>query len=308
MALTTDPFDATELVAFISETWTPKTLEEYFAKAVASNFFLDLSSYASGGSDIFHVPDVYSGAFTANTQSTQGAEVTTEAPLTVDVTLTVNTHKYISTLLGYKDMVQIANVYNINEVYARKAGGTLMEDLEAAIFALHSSVSTNTINDTASVISDADVRTAIEKLMTADLPREECAFFFHPYSYWVQVHAIQKYYDASQAGWNGSGLVRTGNFGSGNTANALMGKLFGFDIYQSSKVVNTLLGIKNLFAHKDALAFATQTRGGSRVQFQAQNWLANLGVLAVWDTIYGVVATRETSAVVLNGSNAFIAS
>lgn len=307
MALSTDPWDATELIAYIKEVWTPKTLEEYFAKAVASNFFLDLSPYTASGGDIFHIPDVFTNAFSVQTQSTQATEVTTDAPATVDVTLTVNTHKYIATLLGYLDQQQIASVYNINEIYARKAGGTLMEDLESALFALHSSVTTNTIGDTATVITDTEIRQAIEKLATLDVPIDECAFFMHPYSYWIQIIQIQKYYDASQAGWK-EGQVRTGNFDGANMARSLRGRLFGIDVFESSKVVNTLLSVKNLLAHKDALAFATQMPGGGRVRFQSANWLANLGILAVWDTIYGVKATREAAAVVLNGSNAFIAS
>jgi len=180
LALTTDPWDATELVAYIKEVWTPLTNEEFFAKAVATNFFTDLSQYATDGGDILHVPNVFSNSFSVQTQSTQGAEVTTEAPATADDTLTINNHVYIATLLGYLQQVQVASIYNLSEIYSRKAGGTLMEDLEGDIFALQSSVTTNTVNDTASVVDDVNLRIAIEKLDTADVPLDECAFFFHP--------------------------------------------------------------------------------------------------------------------------------
>jgi hypothetical protein len=310
MALTTDPWDSTELVAYINEVWTPITLEEYFANAVAANFFTDLTQYASQGGDIFHIPDVFTNAFSVQSQSTQGAEVTTEAPATVDVTLTVDTHKYIATLLGYKDQVQIANIYNINEIYARKAGGTLMHDFEDAIFALWSDISTNTIGDTATVINDSEIRQSLEKLATANVPIQESAFFFHPYSYYLQIIAIQKYYDASQAGWKpGTALTITGNFGvTSGLDQAHRGRLFGVDVFTSQRVVNTLLAVRNLLAHKSAFAFAHQTPGGQRVRFQSANWLENLGILSVWDTIYGVKTTREDVAVLINGSNAFIAS
>ena len=310
MALTTDPWDATELVAYINEVWTPLTLKEYFAKAVASNFFTDLSPYAQAGGDIFHVPDVFTNAYTVQTQSTQAAEVTTGAPASVDVTLTVNNHVYIADLLGYMNQVQIANIYNLNEIYSAKAGGTLMEDLEGDLFGLHSSITTNTVGDTATVITDTEIRQAIEKLATGDIPLDECAFFFHPYSYWIQVIQIQKYYDAAQAGWrNGAGPVITGNFGDRtSTEKALAGQLFGIPVFTSSKVANTLLAVKNLLAHKTALGFATQTPGGNMIQFKASDWLANLGILTVWQMINGVVALRQAAATVINGSNAFIAS
>ena len=309
MALTTGEFTPTALTAYISETWTPKTLEEYFAKAVAANHFLDLSAFAAGGSDIFHVPDVFSTAFSVSTQPDpyDGDEITTNAPATGDITLTVDTHKYIATLIGDRDMIQIARgTYDIGGIYSRKAGGTLMEDLEAALFALHSSVSTNTVGDTATVIIDSEIRRAIEKLATADVPLNESKFFFHPYSYWVQVIAIQKYYDASQFGR--ANVTPTGNFGGAGFETASRGQLFGIDVMTSSKVVNTLLAVKNLLAHKDAFAFATQLPGGGRIRFQTDYLLDRLGQLAIWDSHYGVTATRQAAACVINGSNAFIAS
>ncbi len=245
-----------------------------------------------------------------STQSTQATEVTTNAPLSVDNTLTINNHVYIATLLGDLDAQQIASQYSISEVYNRKAVGSLVEDLEGDLFALQSSVSTSTEGDTASVVDDVTIRLALEDLETLDVPRDELAFFFHPYTYYAQILAVQKYYDASQAGWQGgSGPVLTGNFG--NTASmqaSRKGTLFGVPVMTSSKVVNTLLAVKNLLAHKDAFTFATQTPGGRRIRVQAANWLANLGTLTVWDMINGVAAIRESAAVVINGSNAFIAS
>lgn|SRR3990167_1313341 len=309
MALSSDPADATELIAFISETWTPIVNEEFFAKAVAANFFTDLSAFTQSGSDIFHVPNAFSNTFSVQTQSTQATEVTTDLPASTDDTLTVNNHVYIATLFGDMDLQQIARVYNTNEIYARQAGGVLAEDLEGDLFGLQSSVSTNTVNDTASVINDVDLRGAMEKLDTADVPLSECAFFFHPYSYWTQIHAIQKYYDASQAGWMGNTPVTSGNFGvTANQQASLKGALFGIPVYTSSKVVNTLLACKNLLAHKSTFAFATQTPGGNRIRVQSANWLENLGVLTVMDMINGVKELREEAAVRIDGSNAFIAS
>lgn len=308
MALSTDPWDATELVAYINEVWPGVTDQEFFAKPVAANFFRDLTDVAlSQGGDIIHIPDVFSNAFSVQTQSTQATEVTTNAPATTDNTLTINNHVYIATLLGDMDSQQIANSYNISEIYNSKAVGTLVEDLEADLFGLYASVSTNTVGDTASVITDAEIRQSLEKLDSTDYPMSEVAFFFHPYTYWLQINAIQKYYDFSQFG--GGAVTATGNFGTpANAEMALSGSLFGVPVYKTSKVVNTLLAVRNLLAHKDAFTFATQTPGGRRIRVQASYWLENLGTLVVWDMINGVTANREAGAVLLNGSNAFIAS
>jgi hypothetical protein len=310
MALTTGEFTPTALTAYISESWTPEVLEEYFADAVAANFFMDLSPYAGGGSDIFHIPNVFTTAFSVSTQPDpyDAAEITTDAPATGDITLTIDTHKYIATIIGDRDLVQIAKIYNLNEIYNRKAMGTLVETLDAALYALQSSVSTNSVGDTASVITDSEIRQAIEKLASADVPTTECAFHFHPYSYFIQVIAIQKYYDAAQFGANAS-VTKSGTLGDARgLQRAFKGQLFGIDILMSSQVVNTLLAVKNLLAHKDAFAYATQLPTGGRVRFQAAYLLDRLGTLAVWDSHYGVVASREAAATLIQGSNAFIAS
>ncbi len=104
MALSTDPFDSTELAATIPEIWTPMVNEAFFDKTVLADFITDLSSYASEGGDIFHVPDLFTNVFTASTQTTQATEVTTQAPATVDVYLTIDTHKYVAFLLGDMDL------------------------------------------------------------------------------------------------------------------------------------------------------------------------------------------------------------
>ena len=226
MALSDDPYDATELVAFINEVWTPMAQEQYFAKAVASNFFVDLSEFATGGGDIFHVPDYFTGTFSVQSQTTQATVVTTDAPPTTDTTLSINTHKYISTLLGYKDQQQLKrDTYNLSALNNRKAGGTLLHDLEDALFAAHSSVTTNAIGDTATVLTESEIRRAIEKLATLNVPLDECAFFFHPCMRLLWETIIEKfsklrerlYYEVirSQAQkWEGSETIMGMSFGT----------------------------------------------------------------------------------------------
>jgi hypothetical protein len=180
MALSTDPFDATELVAVIPEVWTPIVNEAFFDKTVLADFITDLSSYATGGGDIFHVPDLFTNTFSAQTQTTQATEVTTEAPATVDTYLTINLHKYVAFLIGDLDLQLIAQKYEMNSKYAKEAAGVLATALEASIAGLWSSISTNTVGDTATYITDAEVRQSIEKLDSANYDLSDCAFFFHP--------------------------------------------------------------------------------------------------------------------------------
>mgnify|MGYP001601646315 CR=1 FL=1 len=306
MAVTTDAFDATELVAMIPEVWTPLTLEEMFAKTVLANFVTDLTSWAADGGDILHVPDVYTNSFSVQSQSTQGAEVTTEAPAQNDVTLTIGTHSYIAYLLGDKDMRQLSKMYDFNEVYAKKAGATLADALEDALAALWSGLSTNSIGDTATVLADLEVRQSINALAGGNFDLRECAWFFHPTVFWTQIAAVQKYYDASQIGLIGAeakSLTKSGNFGPMDASRGLHGSLYGIPLFVSTNMVSGLQTFRNLLLHKDCLAFALQTPGGSKVRTQADYLVQNIAALTVLDMVYGVVELRDAAGVVVNANN-----
>jgi len=130
-----------------------------------------------------------------------------------DDSVTINTHRYIAVIVGDKDLKQIAERYDVSAIWGAKMGGALADALEDSLAALWSSITTNTVGDTATVLTDAEIRQAVEKLDTLNTPLDECAFFFHPYTYWNQIHAISKYYDQSSVGPNNvAGMVATGNF------------------------------------------------------------------------------------------------
>lgn len=310
MAVVTDPFTYSDLAATIPEVWAPIINEQFFAKTVLANFVTDLSSLMEEGGDIVHVPGVYTNSFTPGTQSTQGAEVTTESVAMDDNTLTVNTHRYIAIIIGDKDMKQIASKYNISKIWADKMGATLADLLEDSLAGLWSSISTNAIGDTATVVSDAEIRRSVNALDSTNYPLDELAFFFHPYVYWNQLHAITKYYQQYSVGLvNQPGPVVTGNF-NGNTsmARSLRGVLYGIPVYATSNIVAGLQTYRNLLLHKSAFAFACQTNGGNQVRIQMEYQLRNLGTLSVADIIYGVAVIREPGAVLINASSAFIGS
>lgn len=246
---------------------------------------------------------------TVSTQSTQGAEITTAGPAQVDTTLTVNTHKYVAFIIGDKDLVQVASKYGVMKLYADEAKGLLAEALEAAIAGLWSSISTNTVGDTATVLSDAEIRQALYKMENEKYKLSECAFFFHPYVYWNQLHSITKYYSQYSVGPSTSaGPVRTGNFSSSGYELNYKGWLYGVPVYTTTNIVSGLSTYRNLLLHKRAFGFAVQTKGGGMIRAQAENAIRNLGMLGVIDIVYGVAVLREPAAVLLNASNAFLGS
>lgn len=320
MAVTTDPFAAADLSPVIPEIWPAMVLEELFAKAVAANFFTDLSEYMRDQGDIANVPDVFTNTFTKQTQATQGAEVTTAGPAQQAIQLAINTHDYVAFIIGDKDAKQLLRSFNFNKVYTKKSAGVLRTALEDALFGLWSGLSTNVIGDTATVLSDSEIRQGIYSLENEnfDTLDGDSAFFFHPYTFYVQLGAVAKYYDQSQRGpGSANGFSASGYLGgNGNYQTGMRGVLYGIPTFVSSRVVSGLQTYRNLLAHRSAFGFATQyqqspmaqTMEETRVRAQTSYELRNLGWLTVVDMIYGVIELRDPAAVVLNGSSAFIGS
>ena len=306
MAVTTDPYTNTDAVAVINEVWPGMINEAFFAKTVAANFFTDLSAFMTNGGDIIHIPDAFTNVFTVVTQVTQGTEVVTESVATVDVTLTVNLHKYVSFLMGRLTLNQIASQYDLTAVYVRESANLLKDALEDSLFALWSSLSTNSVGDTATTLADVEIRQAIELLDTLNYPINELAFFFHPYVFWNQLAAIAKYYDQSIAG--GQSFVREGNFGPMDWERGLRGSLYGIPIYLSSNVVSGLQTYRNLLAHPSAFGFAIQNGQSGKVVVTTSWENRNLAQLTNVEIIYGVAVLREPAAVLINASSAFIGS
>ena len=304
----TAAFSAADVAASTPEIWGDYIMEPNFPKAVLANFFMDLSYLMEDEGDTLHVPDIYTNTFSASTQSTQGNGVVDQSPAQVDVTLAVDTHSYVAWLFGDKTIKQLANKEKLNEAYARQAKNVLMVDLEDALAALWSSLSTNVIGDTTTVLSDAEVRDSINALDTLDYDLTETAFFFHPFVFWTQLGGIAKYYSQYSSNFN---FIRNGNFGPGDASRGLRGVLYDQPCYVTSRIVTGLQTYRNLFAHKSAFGYARTTPGvgggmgfsANGIRVQADYLLQNLGMLTVVDMIYGVAVLREEAAVVVNANS-----
>lgn len=304
----TAAFSAADVAASTPEIWGDYIMEANFPKAVLANFFTDLSYLAEDEGDTIHVPNIYTNTFSASTQSTQGNGVVDQSPAQVDVTLSIDTHAYVAWLFGDKTIKQLANKEKLNEAYAREAKNVLMQELEDALAALWSSLSTNVIGDTTTVLSDAEIRDAINALDTLNYDLTETAFFFHPFVYWTQLGGIAKYYSQYSSNFN---FIRTGNFGPGDASRGLRGVLYDQPCYVTSRIVSGLQTYRNLFAHKSAFGYARQTSGVgggmgvsvNGIRIQADYLLQNLGMLTVVDMMYGVAVLREEAGVVVNANS-----
>lgn len=302
----TNTYTAADLQYVIGEVWGPMVNDAYFAKTVFANWCLDLSEMlAAQGGDILHIADIYTNPLTSAAKSA-AAEVTLVSPATAEVQLAVNTHRHVAFVIEDLEMGNLTKSFGIAQKLFSQAGKVVADDLEDALAALWSGLS-QAIGDTGTVIEDKEVRQTIEALEDNDTPMEDVAFFLHPTVFWHQVMNIARYYDAQQAGWTGANTpIQSGNFGPADRSRGLKGVLYGLPVFTTTNVVGALQTYRNLLIHKDAFAFATL--GASRVRFQSEYKLENLGQLFVADSRYGVIENYDTHGVVLNANTTDIAS
>ena len=301
MASFTNQFTASDLAARIPEIWTPIVEEQFFPSTVAANFFLDLSEYATGGGNLFDIADLFTNVFTAQYQTTQGAQVTLQDPAQKKIQLPINTHAYVASLAGDKDIAQLMKSFSFNEQYAKKMSGTTANVLEAAIFGLWSSLTTNIITNSGAALTDLQVRQAINYIEAQNIPDAEwsdVAWFFHPSVYWLQALGLTKYYQAYQLGGTQSPMKDGVERRQG-----LRGKLYDIPLYVSTNVVDNLGGYRNLLCHKNAFGYGIQTPGGNKVRVQSEYMLENLGLLLVTDMVYGTTVVRDPVGVVVTVSD-----
>jgi len=311
MSVTTDSVAKTDADAIINELWPGIVQEAMFPKAVLSNFVFDVSEFSDidAVGDKAHIPSLYTNNFSTQTQSTEGAEVTTDSPKVVDDDITVDTHKYVAFIIGDKTMSQLASNFNLNEMYVNECINTLIDSLESDLAGQWSNLSTNSVGDSSNALTDLDIREALEALDSSDFDLDKTAFFLHPEPFWKQVMGISKYYDDSVSDLD---LIASGNFPGANNSQALKGRLYGKPLYTTSNVVKGLSSYRNMFLHEETFAFAVKDKTGSErsemmsskplVRTQASYELRNLGTLTVADMIYGTTTLREESGVLVDSS------
>lgn len=304
----TAAFSAADVAATTPAIWGDFMLEPKFPKAVLANFFTDLSYLMEDGGNLLHVPNIYTNKFTASTQANEGDGVIDQSPAQVDVQLSVNLHYYVAWIFGDATIKQLAYSEKLNKLYAEEAMNVLMVALEDALAALWSSLSTNIVGDTATVLSDAEIRDAINALDSLDLELSETAFFFHPFVFWTQLGGISKYYSQYSSNLN---FIRDGVFGKMDMSRGLRGILYDQPCYVTTRIVSGLQTYRNIYAHNTAFGYVRQTPGmgggegssPSGIRVQSDYLLQNLGMLTVADALLGVAVLRESAACVVNANS-----
>lgn len=297
MAFPTDTFAGTggDLDVFMPLVWGEKINDFFKDELVMADFFVNRSDELRGGGDSIYTPKLTEMAASAKTTANA---VTLVSPTETAVTLTVDTWKEVSFAIEDLEAAQVKRSYAVQERYAKNAAYSIAKDLESAIAALFSGVST-AVGASTTDLEDSNIRIAIatlEGLSTPGMYSGDVAFFVHPNTFWRQIQGIDKFSLAVNSPVNDP------------TAKKPAGSLYGIPVYVTPNVPNALGSRLNVLAHRDTIHFATQPlgvnskggmvgSGGVRVQ---ANYIPDyLSTLVTADIAYGVVENRDAAAVLL---------
>jgi len=289
MAFPTDTISATNLAVLIPEVWGGEAINEFYrSKLVAAGHFWDVSDLASGGGDTINIPNI--SEMTAH-DKTNGAAVTLNATTETSVALAINTWKEVSFMIEKKEAKQLLQSYALQERYAKGAAFTVAKALDTALLTLYAGLSQSVGASDAS-LTDSVILSAIQTVLSADVPKDELAFFFNSNQIYGDLLKIEKYVSFD---YSDTKPVAGGGLAS------MSGKLYGIPVYETNNLVTTDSGAvaHGLLAHKDAFVFATY--GGVELD---SNYIPDyLGTLTTADLIFGVKENRDAAAVHILSNN-----
>jgi hypothetical protein len=288
-----------DLTVDIPLVWGSK-INDYFRYNLSlASFFIDRSDELTDGGAAVYTPNLSALSTNAKAVNTQ---ITLSSPEYTKVTLDVSTWKEASFVIEDREAAQIKKSYYIQDKIAKGAAWEVAEDLELAISALFTSITTNVVGLGTANMADSSLLAAIAVLETAGVPvyGGETAWIFHPNTFYRQIGSVDKLtlWQNTQ-----SETPRT---------KAPTQMLYGIPVIVSAAVpvgtgaVGDNGARLNLLAHKDTfhwarLSMPVQTAkgytGSEGVRVQQSYVHEYLGNLVTIDMCYGVVENRDDSAV-----------
>lgn len=287
---------------FIPAIWANTALEILRSKIVLAKLVTrdsDIAAFQVG--DTLNIP--YPGAFTANDKAAN-TPVTLQVPTATTAQVVLNKHKEASFLI--EDAVRATSNQDVMARYMEAAVIPIAEQIESDLLALGSTF-TSTVGTYGTDLSAATIRSARKLLNDNKAPQDGRAMVISDKDEIALLgdSALQNYFAFSQ---------------TQGVAEGSIGRLYGFDIYQSQLVptsgtspVNT----KNIAFHPGALILAmrglpeavagsgaqtsvvTDEVSGLTLRVTIAYNAANLGHQVTVDVLYGVAKLRDEKGVLV---------
>lgn len=303
MALGTNGFtggNGGDLTVDIPLLWGEKINDYFRYNLMLASFFIDRSDELADGGAAIYTPNL--SALSTNTK-TVNAQVTLSSPEYTKVTLDVSTWKEASFVIEDREAAQVKKSYYLQDKIARGGAWEVAQDLEDAIAALFTGITTNVVGLGTANVADSSLLAAIALLETAGVPgiyTGDVAWVFHPNTFYRQVGNIDK-----MTLWTNTNTEMP-------RAKAPTRSLYSIPVIVSPAVpvgggaVGDNGARLNLLAHKDTFHWARLSMpvkaakgmiGSEGVRVQQSYVHEYLGDLVTIDLCYGVVENRDDSAV-----------
>lgn len=272
------------------DVWAPRIDAIFKAKLVAAKFFQDFSDYVTEGGKSINIPT--QAYYTTASVTTTTGDITGNMVVDSRTILDINTWKHVSRVFADYQAAQVSSNYRLKEIFADSMAYALAKDLDSAILALCTATNpSRSVAATVAGLKGSDLESALGILESYNIPREECMWFFHPKSYYGEVMAVQKLYDASQ-------------FGKPSLIQGTHDTLYGVPVTVTTQVPEATITdgwyatTRGRVAHRNAIlhnSFAAYALGNlpngtpSGVRIQEKD-SENLRKTVVGDIMYGVKA------------------
>lgn len=288
-----------DLTVDIPLVWGEK-INDYFRYSLKlAEFFIDRSDELSDGAAAVYTPNLSALSTNAKAVNTQ---VTLSSPEYTKVTLDVSTWKEASFVIEDREAAQVKKSYYLQDKIAKGGAWEVGQDLEDAIAALFTGITTNIVGTAGANLADSSLLAAIAILETAGVPvyGGETAWVMHPNTFYRQIGSVDKL-----SLWTNTGTEM-------NRTKAPTPMLYGIPVIVSPAVplgagaVGENSARLNLLANKDTFHWARLSMpvkaakgyvGAEGVRVQQSYVHEYLGDLVTIDLCYGVVENRDDSAV-----------
>lgn len=279
---------------FIPEIWSRETQRAVESTLVLANLVKRFDSELTDGGDLLRVPKVSNLTANAKAANTQ---VTLNAPTEDQFTMNINRHFESSYLV--EDRLKFQSKYNLMEQYSGKAGYAIGQKIDSDLAGLYSGLS-QTVGNSTTDITDANLVRAIQYLDDADAPQTERYFVIKPAGL-AHLRLIDKFSRFDALGFTPNAASGAGGIGGRPVRrigpNGFVGILYGaLEVYMSTNLTEesgTSDTVHNLLFQKEAFALGMQQKARTQFQYKQEY----LGTLATTDALWGFAEYRDAFAV-----------
>jgi len=269
-------------VIYRPDIWGPYIDNIFKEKLFCAKFFEDFSDGVTEGGKTLVIPSA--AAYTPSSVTTTTGDITANVVTDTGTRLDINNWEHVARVFTDFQQAQVAKNFRIKEIYADNMAHALAKSLDDDLMGLFTDSSVSrAVNASTAGLKSSDLEAALSIIESYNIPREECAWFFHPKAYFNEVLAVQKYYDAGQFGKGTPVAVGSHDY------------LYGVPVFVTNQVPTSATsseggGHRNLLVHMRAACYAIGNLPGgmpSGVRIQEKEG-ENLRKVVVADIMYGV--------------------